>query len=124
MNGFNDYFEINWEQLLSYIANSLLGNSFPVNVFFTTFAMEKTPAPVAPDRPVLHLALFGAVSLLLAPATELDSQAADLAAEAAVHENVPLIKEIEIKWKVKGIVQVYTFGWGDKLVAELISPDG
>jgi len=76
VDGFNDYLETDREQLFGYNANCLIGNGFPVDIFFSTLAMERAPVLVtlsrAIGRPVLLLALFGAVSPLLAPATEVD----------------------------------------------------
>ena len=86
VNGLNDYLETNWEQLLSYNANCLVRNGFPVNIFFSTLAMEGAPFVVALsraiDRPVLLLALFGAVT------TEIDGGVTDLVAETTVHDKV------------------------------------
>jgi len=96
VNGLNDYLETNWEQLLSYNANCLVRNGFPVDIFFSTMTMERVPVLVnlsrAVDRPVLLLALSRAVSPLLAPATELDRGAGDLVAEGTMHEKVLLIE--------------------------------
>ena len=76
MDGFNDYLETDREQLFDYNAQFFIWNSFPVDIFFSTLAMEGAPVLVtlsrAIGRPVLLLALFRAVSPLLAPATEVD----------------------------------------------------
>jgi len=129
VNGLNDYLETNWEQLLSYNANWLVRNGFPVDIFFSTMTMEGVPVLVnlsrAVDRPVLLLALSRAVSPLLAPATELDRGAGDLVAEGTMHEKSPPDRErVRSSRKVNGIGQVYTFGLlGGKLVTELISTE-
>jgi len=93
-----------------YNANCLVRNGFPVNIFFSTLAMEGAPFVVALsraiDRPVLLLALFGAVSPLLAPATEIDGRVIDLVAETTVHDKVLLMEKVRLTGQVSGIMQV------------------
>ena len=97
-HGINHDFETSWDELFSYKAKPLAWNwdKFPINVLFSTF-VDATPVlvmlPWARDGPVLLLALFRAVSPLLAPSTYFDRRAADFKTEGTVSDRIIILEK-------------------------------